>query len=161
MSARYKHLKPTPISYRCQENPSLGEIKCFNVLRELGIKFLTEVTIKLCEDKRFDFFFEDDEESYLIEIDGGQHHTPNNDFDKSDFGKYRQRRYDDVVKSQKCIEEGYKLIRIVYNDIDDINDDINNIPEIIQEAKISNKRFYTRHLDLYQHVTKNLEPETY
>lgn len=80
----------------------------------------------------FDFatFDENNNIKFLIEYDGKQHFYP-----IKHFGGYdqllRQQHHDDV-KTEYCIKNGYKLIRISYKDY-------NNIENILDEFFFKNK----------------------
>lgn len=94
-------------------NKSRGENSVAVFLTRLGIPFIREWWDNGCRNKRplpFDFFLPG--RNILIEYDGEQHYNPVNRF----WGKsaFKRTKENDKIKTDWCLEKGYKLIRIPY-----------------------------------------------
>lgn len=106
-------------SKRKSKNEKLVEI----FLEFLSISFIREYRFKECRDKYslpFDFYLPD--YNICIEIDGEQHYKPvqfgNITLEKAikNFEKVKDR---DDIKTQYCLDNNIKLLRISYRDIKD------------------------------------------
>ncbi len=109
-------------------NTSKGELKIINWLDKERIEYIHQKTFADCKGKtkwrlKFDFFLP--KKNILIEFDGTQHfqagvHFGNYIFTQKDFDALQKR---DQVKNDYAKNNGYKLVRIPYtkmNDIDNI-----------------------------------------
>lgn len=94
---------------------SKGEKRIQQYLRELSLTFIKEKYIEIDQSKcRFDFFLE--ELKTIIEFDGIQHYEARDFFGGETYlNKVKQ---SDKIKSEWCILNKFKLIRISYKDID-------------------------------------------
>ena len=87
----------------CSDGVSIPNKFIFNVLSELKINFYNEIGFEWSNGKRYDFYFELDNNKYIIEANGGQHYNKNgfctfggktldeeiqNDLYKEDIAKY-------------------------------------------------------------------------
>ena len=98
---------------------SIGESVVQTILESLGIKYQKEKTFENCLYKRrlrFDFYLPD--YNCCIEYDGIQHFQPTN-FSHDNF---KERKKKDCIKEEYCRENGIKLIRIPYTDLDLIDE---------------------------------------
>jgi DNA-directed RNA polymerase subunit RPC12/RpoP len=75
-------------------------------------KFIWAKNINLL---RFDFVFKFKEIDFICELDGRQHFQ-SNFFNNTDKDLYKIQK-SDVYKAQKCIENGFKMIRIFQQDV--------------------------------------------
>ena len=99
---------------------SIGESVVQTILESLGIKYQKEKTFENCLYKRrlrFDFYLPD--YNCCIEYDGIQHFQPTN-FSHDNF---EERTKKDCIKEEYCRENGIKLIRIPYTDLDLIDEE--------------------------------------
>lgn len=95
---------------------SKGETKILNFLKEKNIKFEPQKTFENCKYKQllsFDFYLPDF--NTCIEYDGEQHFSRYR-FEK-DNTKFEIRKKRDQIKTNFCIENDIKLIRIKYTEI--------------------------------------------
>lgn len=126
--------RPTHILYsnrkcpHCRKTGTIGERYVKEYLESNGIQFYQQCRIKELPDKQFDFYFQYNGRSYLVEYDGGQHfkfisyfHDSNDDF--------FERQEADRIKTQYAIQNGYYLIRMDHTQI-------NNIPQHIFQASL-------------------------
>lgn len=105
---------------------SKGELAVEKVLQNSGVIYLSNFRIKECRSKNplpFDFaVFEDEEKTKLkclIEYDGEQHFKlcPNFKMTESSLKEMQKR---DKIKTDFCLENKIKLIRISYKEFNDI-----------------------------------------
>jgi very-short-patch-repair endonuclease len=97
----------------CRE--SRGEKKIKQLLKQKNINFEKQKTIKGCKDKKllqFDFFLPD--RNLFIEYDGIQHFKSSKWFGGDDGFENTRRR--DEIKTNFCLKNDIKLIRINYKD---------------------------------------------
>ena len=107
-------------------NESKGEKEIRNILNENNIKFESQKIFDKCKYKRklpFDFYLPD--YNICIEYDGKQHYKPIDYFGgEKELEKNKIR---DKIKNNYCKNNNIKLLRIKYNDNDNIIDKIKNI----------------------------------
>ncbi len=116
-----------------------GCSRCANVNNSKGEKNITQLfdknTIKYEPQKRFkelgqlsyDFYLPT--QKLLMEFDGIQHFDPNNYFCKKNKDNFKTQITNDLKKSLFCLKNGYKLLRIPYihlNNVEEILDDYLN-----------------------------------
>lgn len=97
----------------CSDSRSLGEDKIINILTKHDIEFSKEKTFEDCVDKgrlRYDFYLP--KANVCIEFDGKQHFYPHNDFGGTETFEDRIKK--DKIKTDYCIKNNIKLIRISY-----------------------------------------------
>lgn len=155
---------------RKQNIKSLGEIKCQESLEELGInEFISEfILVNNDKDKfrKFDFFALYDNVNnhlkiaehqillrILIEFDGKQHFIYSHKFFEieEEFEKYKEA---DKEKTLMAIRKDYMLIRIYYEDEEDIL-------HHFQRAISMGKKVYFSRPDKYSDITKYLDENQY
>ena len=118
----YKHgiFKQTPLSHlsgsgcpKCNE--SKGEKEIRRILDENNIKYENQKTFNNCKYKgllKFDFYIKD--LNLCIEYDGEQHFEIKENWGgQKEFEKIQKR---DKIKTEYCITNNIRLIRIKYND---------------------------------------------
>ena len=106
---------------RCPHcNISKGESKVAGILNKYNIHFEKEHSIDNLNGVnggklRFDFCIIKNDKKILIEYDGEQHFKPK-------FGEYEFNRtvQNDAIKNEYCSKNGIRLLRIPYNDFDNI-----------------------------------------
>ena len=106
----------------CKESKGEKIIRLF--LKTKGIKFIKQKRFKECKDIRplpFDFYLP--EHNICIEYDGEQHFRPIKRFG-GDAG-YQKILKTDKIKNNFCLKNGFKLIRVKYND--DVNEKLNHV----------------------------------
>lgn len=100
---------------------SRGELKIIEYLEENNIDFIFQKRFKDCKYKktlRFDFWLP--EKKILIEFDGQQHYTSVEHWG-GELG-LQKRQIKDEIKNNYASEMKYKLLRITYNEYDNISD---------------------------------------
>lgn len=104
-------------------NISHGENAIRDWLIDHNIEFIPQKKFDDCKDKRrlpFDFYIP--KKVTAIEFDGKQHESPIDFFGGEEGFKYRMKH--DEIKTQYCLDNGIKLLRISYKD--DIISKLNN-----------------------------------
>jgi uncharacterized protein YozE (UPF0346 family) len=109
---------------KCKE--SKGEKEIARILDDLGISYVREKRFDGCRDKKplpFDFYLEDS--NTCIEYDGIQH------FQTTNFGYNPERSLElnqlhDSIKNKFCEDNNINLVRIKYDDYDNIESILNN-----------------------------------
>ena len=99
---------------------SKGEKSIKEYLIENDIKYIYQYKFENCKNKRhlpFDFYLPD--LNICIEFDGKQHHEPVKFFGGEEGFKYIT--YNDAIKTNYCLENNIRLIRIKYNEYRNIN----------------------------------------
>lgn len=99
---------------------SIGEEKIKNWLKDNNIKFVEQYKFNDCKYYKvlpFDFYLE--EYNLLIEFDGIQHFQPIKNFGGEKEFKIQQKR--DIIKNNYCNKHDIQLLRINYNQLDNIN----------------------------------------
>lgn len=100
-----------------ENGKSIGCKKIEKFLHDHQLKFETEKKFDGCKGKRnklpFDYFVID--EKLLVEYDGSQHYFPK-------FGKksFEELKINDKIKDEFCEKNGIRLLRIKYNQNNDI-----------------------------------------
>jgi len=127
----------------CSSNKSIGEKTMFNILTQLNIKFEKEIVfiwskniqvsnVKLCGYKRYDFYFELNNEGYIIETHGMQHYEEG--FERTKNKKcrtFKEEQENDKIKKKLALnsgvkEENYIVIDCRYTDFIFIRNNILN-----------------------------------
>jgi very-short-patch-repair endonuclease len=106
----------------CKE--SKGELMIRNILNTKQINFFRNKKFPNCKFKKplsFDFYLPN--HNVCIEFDGIQHHNPIKYFGGENTFKKIQIR--DNIKTQYCINNNIKLIRIPYTDINNVHNILN------------------------------------
>lgn len=135
-----KHfLKGSRCTICCESN---GEAKVRKVLNKYNIQYSKQFRFDDCRGKKyplpFDFaIFKNNELLLLIEVDGEQHFKPVNfngiDNDKA-IKLFNDTKNRDNIKNKYCKENGIKLLRIPYFDIENAEELITSNMGIPSEA---------------------------
>ncbi len=107
---------------QCYE--SKGETAIVKYLSKNNINFIREKKFDNCKNKRylpFDFYLPD--YNLLIEYDGKQHFESINYFGGDDA--FIKRKNNDEIKNKFCIDNNIPLLRIKYDEINNINEILN------------------------------------
>ena len=118
---------------------SKGEDTILNYLKDNNIKFSYQYPIKSIECNwplRMDFAILDDEDNIVafIEYDGIQHFEPvkfNGISEGKALSQFEKTQYNDRLKDVYCKKEGIPLIRIPYNEFNNIKDILNNNKKVL------------------------------
>ena len=123
---------------QCTNVYSKGELFIMNVLESRGIPYISQYSIEDCKNKkslRFDFAITDfrkKEVKILVEYDGIQHFEPIEFFGGKRGFEYRT--LNDEIKNRYCLDNGIKLLRIPYWEIDNVDSiltsEISNLEKI-------------------------------
>lgn len=92
----------------CGDNTPYPEKLMFAVLEQLGIDFqtqLTKTTFKWCDKYRYDFYFEYNNEQYIIETHGLQHYEKQK---RKNAKTLEEEQENDRVKKELAIKNGIK-----------------------------------------------------
>jgi len=106
-------------------NSSKGEIKVAKYLSDNNINYIEQYKFNDCKNKKplpFDFYLPN--HNMCIEYDGRQHFIPIKRFG-GDKALERTKKHDDI-KSKYCTDNNIQLIRIHYEDYDNIGNILNN-----------------------------------
>lgn len=98
---------------------SSGEQEIYRILNKYNIKFIYQYKFNDCKDKLplpFDFYLTD--YNICIEFDGQQHFNQNS-FNMTNEN-FNDRKHKDSIKTQYCINNNIKLIRIPYWEFNNI-----------------------------------------
>ena len=106
--------KTNSIKCNCSDGVSYPNKLAFNILEQLGIDFETEYSPKWISPKRYDFYFELNNNKYILEMDGGWHNKYNN---LSGQTKEESKAIDDY-KDEQARLYNIEVIRIDCNYID-------------------------------------------
>ena len=111
----------------CGDNISFPNKFIRNMLQMLNIKFISEWSGEWTQGKRYDVYFELNEEKILVEMDGAFHKK------ESQYKTLENNKKIDKLKNELAKENGYKLIRI-----DCENTNPKNIFENIKKSELNN-----------------------
>ena len=111
----------------CGDNISFPNKFIRNMLQMLNIKFISEWSCEWTQGKRYDVYFELNEEKILVEMDGAFHKK------ESQYKTLENNKKIDKLKNELAKENGYKLIRI-----DCENTNPKNIFENIKKSELNN-----------------------
>jgi len=128
----------------CGLHESHGERKIREYLTEMEIQHDPEAIFNWMPRKRYDFYFLYNGRHYIVEYDGIQHFEHIDFFSPSE-DHFNQRRSIDVDKTVAALNQGFFLIRISYNNINeirDIIDDIINDPNPQSRLSFSDNEMY-------------------
>lgn len=120
-----KKLKPVNRLKSTEIKDSVGESIIGDWLRKHGVKFIREKKFKDLlsplsqQHLRMDFFLPD--KKMCIEFDGKQHFKVCKRFDGDDKSLLVKRQFNDKHKDKFCTYRGFKMLRIPYNQINNID----------------------------------------
>ena len=126
------------IGCTCGDNVSYSEKLIYSLLNQLKVNFITQYITKWSNNKRYDFYFNYNNESYVIEVNGIQHYK------ESPRGrKLQEEQSNDKYKKELAIlngikEENYIVIDCRKSELDFIKNNILNsrLNEIFDLSKI-------------------------
>lgn len=105
----------------CSYRKSHGENDIMKVLTDLDLTYTSNYVLKdFDKRKSFDFRVEYYERFFLIEYDGIQHFEFNKFLHRGDINLFYRQQEADAAKNQYCQEHNIPLLRISYNEVDDI-----------------------------------------
>lgn len=111
----------------CGDNISFPNKFIRNMLQMLKINFISEWSCEWTQGKRYDIYFELNNEKILVEMDGAFHKK------ESQYKTLENNKKIDKLKNELAKENGYKLIRI-----DCENTNPKNIFENIKKSELNN-----------------------
>lgn len=131
----------------CRDKVSLSEKLMKSFLEQLNVKYIHQLSNKTfdwCRSYRYDFYFEYNNKSYIIETNGSQHYVDRPTFDGINHLKENQKN----DYNKKILALNYVDNYIVLNCSDIANQDFKNIVEnsllskIFDISKVSFKQCY-------------------
>lgn len=124
---------------------SIGERSIRMILKEFNLKFESQFIISLLPTRKYDFYFEYNNNKYLIEFDGLQHFEFVRKYHKTK-AKFIESQIIDRIKTYIAWKSGFKIIRIDYMQHE-------NIKSHIITALNSNSLVYFSNPILYKYIT--------
>jgi hypothetical protein len=118
----------------CSDNISKGEKFTFSVFEQLQLNFTTQLSKreqKWCQNYRYDFYFEYNNEPYICEVNGLQHYEENTNFEMS----LEEQVENDRLKKELAIFNGIKQNNYIILDYRDGN--LNILKQNILESTLS------------------------
>jgi hypothetical protein len=120
--------KRKSINCSCSDKMPYTEKFMFSVLEQLNLNFQTQLnktTYEWCENYRYDFYFELNNESYICEVHGKQHYEENTNFKKT----LKEEQENDKLKKELALangikEENYIVIDCRYSELEWIQNNI-------------------------------------
>ena len=114
----------------CNDNISYSEKLMYYLLRELNVKFITQygkTNSKWCNNYRYDFYFEYNNEKYIIETHGEQHYKQvNNTWDKLEHVQQNDKNKYELAIHNGIKTENYIVIDCRKSDLEFIKNNIIN-----------------------------------
>lgn len=111
---------------KCSDGVSYPEKFMFNVLEQLNLKVITQfgkVQQKWCKNYKYDFYFEYNNESYIIETHGLQHYDESMTFNRT----LEEEQENDKLKKELALANGinhYIIINSSYSELEWMKDNI-------------------------------------
>lgn len=128
---------------------SKGHKKCYEILKELGVKRVCrERPTESLPNRRFDYKFKHNNKKYIVEYDGEQHFVFTSIFHGT-HARFDQSQNIDVIKTLAAMIDGYIIIRIAFCDI-------NNAANIFKHVFNSNLKCYFSDTEKYTYITNSL-----
>lgn len=131
-------------------NKSKGERIIMEILKKYKYNYIPEKEFDFLFRKFYDFCLE--ELNILIEFDGIQHFIDIEFFNQKTT--FEEKREIDIIKTKAAVENGYKLIRIDYNNID-------NIEYILTEALKSEEQLVFSQAGKYDWIINTCDEYKY
>ena len=120
---------------------SKGETIILEILSKYNLQFIPQCRHPYMPNRKYDFYFTHDGKHYLLEFDGEQHFNRKPFYHKTDeIFQYNQLM--DRVKTYLAVTTGYRMIRIDYTQID-------NIENLIIQALQSDNILYVSSAEKY------------
>lgn len=125
---------------------SIGEREIRAILRDGNLKFSPQYSLPVLPTRRYDFYFEYQNQKYLVEFDGEQHfkfvrklhHTKR---------QYLEKQIIDRIKTYAAWTNGFHLIRIDYTQM-------NQIKDHLMRALSANQPVYFSTPEMYRYLTE-------
>ena len=123
---------------------SKGELNCCQALEFLKIPYKTQYTISPYNNRRYDFMFIVYDDKYVLEYDGGQHF-----FEVPHFSSHtlKERQELDLSKMDIALRNNFKVIRIDYTQMDNVQFHIEKAIKIKQQTYFSDIQLYSYIID--------------
>ena len=118
--------------FKCSDGISYPNKLMFNVLEQLNITFISEYSPDWIKPKRYDFYFELNNNKYIIEMDGGWHNQDNNMTGQT---KEKSKNIDNY-KDRLAKEYNLNIIRIDC-DYEDVSNRLDYIKTNISNSNLS------------------------
>jgi protein-arginine kinase activator protein McsA len=115
--APHQHLTGNISCPKCSKITSIGETVIRELLDKMNIEYIEQHSFKDCKSKhilKFDFHLPD--HNTVIEYDGIQHFEPR----WNSQVEFERLKINDKIKTEYCIRNGIKLIRIPYTEFKNI-----------------------------------------
>lgn len=123
-------------------NKSKGEMNIMLTLKKYNISYVEQYPLEeYLFKKKYDFLIQYDNKYYFIEYDGEQHFEHNVFFFKTEE-EFKMRQQIDIIKNQVAIMLGYGIIRIDYNELNNVEQHIINALNIGQQQYYSTPSMY-------------------
>lgn len=119
----------------CSSSKSSGELKISSILNKMNINYEEQKTFEDLKSPisnyklRYDFAYSINSKLVLIEYDGKQHFEPIEYFGGVD--KFNQLKLHDSIKNKYADNNDYFLLRVSYNQIDDVENIISKFNKTI------------------------------
>jgi len=127
----------------CSDKSPYTEKIMFSILKQLNIEFqtqLTQYTFKWCDKYKYDFYFELDNEQYIIETHGIQHYEEMN---RKGARTLQEEQENDKLKKELALKNGIKEVNYIvidcrYSDLEFIKQNIltSKLSELFNLSKI-------------------------
>lgn len=114
---------------KCSDGISYPEKFVFNVLEQLELDFetqLSKTTFKWCEEYKYDFYFEINEEEYIVETHGLQHYEESGGYYSLKKEQENDRLKKELALQNEIKEENYIVIDCRYSELEWIKNNILN-----------------------------------
>jgi len=124
---------------------SKGEREIRRILRDLNVTFIPEYHLSVVPSRRYDYYFEFNNNKYLLEYDGEQHFGFVRKYHKTKKGFF-QYQLIDRIKTFAAWKTGHRIIRIDFTQLEHLRTHIIN-------ALNSNSIVYLSSPNLYTYIT--------
>ena len=121
---------------------SKGEKAVKKYLEDHNVTYEREVTLESLPRKRYDFRFVHEEIGYLLEFDGLQHFEQRDHFHREE-DSFEEGQKVDRRKTRHALRNGYRLIRIDYTQVDNVNRHIRRALRSEENLYLSNPEMYS------------------
>lgn len=127
---------------RCSDGISVPEKFAISVLTQLGIEFKTQLsksTFAWVKNKKYDFYFKINEDSYIMEVHGEQHYIAS----KGVFNNLKKEQENDEFKKELALangikEENYIVVDCRYSKLEWMkNNFVKSLENIIDTSNIN------------------------
>lgn len=139
----------------CTGKGSLGERRVRECLLNLNIKCEDQISFDWLPNKWYDFVFEHNGKSYILEYDGEQHFQQCTLFHPT-LAIFNDKREVDILKTGEALKHDYHVIRIAHLDIHNVETIIRDT--IIDSKPNQSKLFFSR-IPIYQWIIDGLKQD--